>query len=104
MTWGDRRRRGFNQARLLAEGVGHDLHLPVRSLLVKAHRTPPQAGLPAAEREKNLRGAFRLVRSQTGRVLLVDDIYTTGSTVEESAHVLKRGECERVFVLTVARA
>lgn len=104
MTWADRRRRGFNQARLLAEGVGRRLHLPVQPFLKKARPTPPQAGLPAAGRQENLRGAFRLVTSHPGRVLLVDDIYTTGSTVEESASVLKRGECERVFVLTVARA
>ncbi len=104
MTRADRRRRGFNQARLLAEGVGKRLGLPVAPLLAKARPTPPQAGLPASERQGNLRGAFRLVTSHAGRVLLVDDIYTTGSTVEESAGVLKKGECEGVFVLTVARA
>ena len=104
MSWPDRRRRGFNQSRLLAKGVGRRLGLPVERLLAKGRRTLPQAGLPAAQREENLRGAFRLVRSVTGGALLVDDIFTTGSTAAECAHVLKRGQCERVFVLTVARA
>ena len=104
MSLADRRRRGFNQARLLAEGVGRRLGLPVEPLLAKGRRTLPQAGLPAAERQENLRGAFRLVRSPRTRALLVDDIFTTGSTAAECAHVLKRGQCERVFVLTVARA
>lgn len=104
MTRADRRRRGFNQARLLAEGIGRRLGVPVDSVLAKARETPPQAGLPAVDRRANLRGAFRLVRSGQGRILLVDDIYTTGSTVAECAHALKAGGYKEVFTLTVARA
>ncbi len=100
----DRRRRGFNQARLLAEGVGRRLGLPVRALLTKTRETVPQAGLPAAARRENLREAFGLIRFGKGMVLLVDDIYTTGSTAEECARALKAGGCEKVFILTVARA
>jgi predicted amidophosphoribosyltransferase len=78
--------------------------VPVDSVLAKARETPPQAGLPAVDRRANLRGAFRLVRSGQGRILLVDDIYTTGSTVAECAHALKAGGYKEVFTLTVARA
>jgi len=104
MSRSDRRKRGFNQAHLLAQGIGRRIGIPTRRLLLKVRKTPPQAALPASERRENLRDAFRLIRSGKGRVLLVDDIYTTGSTVEECAHTLKSGGYEAVFVLTVARA
>lgn len=104
MSGADQRGRGFNQARLLARGIGRRLKIPVFRLLSKVRQTPRQAVLPARERRGNLRGAFRLIRSGKGRVLLVDDIYTTGSTVEECARTLKSGGYEAVFVLTVARA
>ncbi len=100
----DRRARGFNQARLLARGVGRRLRLPVAPTLRKARRTPPQARLAARERRKNLQGAFRLIQSGEGNVLLIDDIYTTGSTLEECARTLKSGGYTRVLVMTVARA
>jgi predicted amidophosphoribosyltransferase len=74
------------------------------ALLVKEHRTLPQAGLSARERRENLRGAFHLIRSGEGNVLLIDDIFTTGSTVEACARALKSGGYKEVFVLTVARA
>jgi len=98
------RQRGFNQARLIAQGLGRRIHRPVARLLRKVHETSPQSRLSARERRRNLRGAFRSIRSIHGKVLLVDDIFTTGSTVEECAHALKNGGCEEVFVLTVARA
>jgi len=98
------RARGFNQARLLARGLAKRIHRPVVQLLAKRNETQPQARLSARARRENLRGAFHTIRSVSGKVLLVDDIFTTGSTVEECAHVLKSGGCEEVFVLTVARA
>lgn len=104
MSRSDRRKRGFNQAHLLAQGIGRRIGIPAHRLLEKVRKTPPQAALLAHERRKNLRGAFRLIRSGKGRVLLVDDIYTTGSTVEECARTLKGGGYEAVYVLTVARA
>ena len=100
----DRRARGFNQAQLLATGLAKRLGLALMALLVKEHRTLPQAGLSARERRENLRGAFHLIRSGKGKVLLIDDIFTTGSTVEVCAHTLKSGGYKEVFVLTVARA
>jgi len=104
MTEADRRARGFNQAQMLTRGLGRKLGLPVRKLLAKARQTKAQVDLPASERRKNLRGAFEVVTSGQGAVLIVDDIFTTGSTVDECARALKIGGYARVYVLTVARA
>jgi len=104
MTWAERRARGFNQARRLARGVARRLDLPLRRSLRKTRRTAPQASLPAAERRRNLRGAYRAVPSRGGRVLLVDDICTTGSTAEACARTLREAGCASVSVLVVARA
>jgi len=104
MTRKDRRERGFNQARVLAREVARTAHLPVRRLLVKTRETSAQRLLTARDRHKNLREAFRPIPSAYSRVLLVDDIYTTGATVEECARTLKRGGAEHVVALTVARA
>ena len=104
MSRRDRRDRGFNQAKLLARDLGKNIGIPLHRTLAKVRETTPQAALPARERRRNLRGAFQLIRSGKEKVLLVDDIYTTGSTVEECALTLKRGGYEAVFVLTAARA
>jgi len=104
MTSVDRRVRTFNQAELLARGVARRLDLPVFELLKKVRRTQPQSRLPAAERRRNLREAFRLLRFGTERVLLVDDICTTGATLEACAREMKRGGYRSVVVLTTARA
>ncbi len=104
MTRADRRARGFNQARVLARGLGRRLGIPVERLLAKVRRTPAQAALSAAARRKNLRDAFKVVRSGQGTVLIVDDIFTTGATAEECARALKTGGYTRVCVLVVARA
>jgi len=100
----DRRERGFNQAQVLAAGLGRRLQRPVRRLLAKRRWTPPQGRLHAAARRENLRGAFELLRYGKERVLLVDDIGTTASTVEACAGVLRQGGYASVSVLTVARA
>ncbi len=104
MTRRSLRERGFNQAKLLALGVGRLVDRPAERLLRKLRETAPQARLSAQQRQKNLRGAFQPIRSVSGNVLLIDDIFTTGSTVEECAHALKDGGCREVMVLTIARA
>lgn len=102
------RERGFNQAVLLGEVLAKEWRLPLsRRDLQRIRWTDPQVGLTAAEREANVRGAFAVAdpsRMRGKRVLLVDDVYTTGSTVAECARVLKRAGAEAVLVATVARA
>ena len=102
------RERGFNQSLLLARRLGHAWSLPVRAdVLVRTVPTPPQAELSAEARRRNVRGAFALRHPDlvAGRhVIVVDDVFTTGSTVSACALCLKRGGASAVGVLTVARA
>ena len=97
-----RRARGFNQAADLARG----LNLPVIAALKRTRATPSQTGLPAARRHANIRGAFALrhgcdVRGM--RIVLVDDVSTTGATLEACARVLMEGGASSVSALTAAR-
>ncbi|MCX6094749.1 MAG: ComF family protein [Candidatus Bipolaricaulota bacterium] len=104
MTRAERKARGGNPSQELARVVARRLRAPERSLLQKTRTTRPQRTLPARERAVNLRGAFRGVRSGTGTVLLVDDLLTTGATVDECGRVLKSEGYSEVYVLTVVRA
>lgn len=103
-----RRPRGFNQAELIARAAAARLGLPVETKwLERTKATPPQAGLSRSERRANLRGAFRVRRPEAlvgKRVLLVDDVATTGATFEACAKALKRAGARYVAALAVARA
>lgn len=98
-----RRHRGFNQA----EDLARHLHLPVVAALDRVRATATQTGLPAAQRHRNMRDAFAPTRS--GRalrdrvVVLVDDVCTTGATLEACASVLKGNGVREVRALTAAR-
>ena len=99
--------RGFNQSVLLARQIGCAYKLPLDCFtLYRKIDTPPQTRLPEEDRRKNIRGAFAL-NGETAldgkRLLLVDDVYTSGATVNECSRVLKRGGAREVFVLTLAR-
>lgn len=99
-----RRTRGFNQAELLAEGIGRKLEIPVYSgMLIRNKKTAPQKQLNPSERLHNLEQAFGAGEIVDGveSVILVDDIYTTGSTIEACTRVLKRMGVKRVYVLSV---
>jgi ComF family protein len=106
---GKRRTRGFNQAELMARTVAKLLperlrHAP--DILLRIRETESQIGLTAHQRRENMRGAFAVASAAevTGReILLVDDVYTTGTTVSECARVLRKAGAERVWVATVAR-
>ncbi|HYD68387.1 ComF family protein [Azospirillum sp.] len=101
-------RRRYNQAALLAQAAGRVSGRPVvPDLLVRRRSTPSQGGLDRAGRQKNVAGAFRLKRGKAEvagkRVVLVDDVMTTGATLAECAKVLRRAGAARVDVLTLAR-
>jgi ComF family protein len=94
------RARGFNQAELLAVRLG----LPVATKILRRRKnTPSQTGLSRSERKRNLAGAFEVRERVKGTVIVVDDVYTTGATMDEIARTLKRAGAERVEVLTAAR-
>jgi len=98
-----RRERGFNQAEDLARHVG----LPVKLALRRVRRTQTQADLPAAKRHGNVKGAFALARlndSLSGKiVVLIDDVSTTGATLDACALALKEAGVREVRALTAAR-
>lgn len=100
------RERGYNQALELARFVGRRLEIPLDiHTLQRTHVTEAQSRLHEKERRRNVRGAFELVRPLTAEyVVLLDDVMTTGATVNECARILKSGGVKRVDVWAVARA
>jgi ComF family protein len=101
------RKRGFNQAALLAQQLSKRTHLAINEhTLVRQRATASQIDLDTEERKSNVRGAFRCRTSTLAnrRVLLIDDVCTTGSTLEACAVALKDGGTSSVQALTLARA
>jgi len=103
-----RRERGYDQARVLAREIGRMTGLPVApGLLRKTRNIVPQTSLERDDRRANVRGAYAAPRPGMVRgrvILLVDDVFTTGSTIGECAAVLKRSGAKAVRALTVAQA
>lgn len=102
------RERGFDQAELLAREVGRLLSIPAAPALEKTRNTSPQSELEEeSARRANARGAYALLPGAdlTGRrVVLVDDVVTSGSTLSECAALLRQGGAAQVYCLTLARA
>lgn len=99
--------RGFNQSELLAKLFAQNLGLKYEPVLKRIRNTKPQIKLLAAERKQNIKNAFSLefpLRSSLfPNVLLIDDVWTTGSTLKECCYVLKRAGAKSVWALTIAR-
>lgn len=113
LHWRRRWRRGFNQSELLARQIARRWNIPVIGAVRRRKNTAPQAGLTSAQRRANMQGAFELaaqVRSarlkdslKGKRLLLIDDVLTTGSTASACARVLKRAGAAHVTFLALAR-
>jgi competence protein ComFC len=101
------RERGFNQAALLADALSAQISVPSKPLLERLRYTTTQTIFDRAERMKNLHRAFHLRKNadvRNLRVLLIDDVLTTGSTLSECARVLKKAGAISVHAATAARA
>lgn len=101
--------RGFNQSFLLAEAVAFYFHLPLLPLLCRLWLAPAQASLAnEAHRKENIKGAFTLAVSPLleppAKVLLIDDVSTSGATLQEAASVLRRWRVKRIWAGVVAGA
>lgn len=106
LHWWKRWQRGFNQSELLAREIARRTHLPVRKSVRRVKYTNAQAGLTNAKRRANVSQAFRSKGGRVlegQRVLLVDDVMTTGATAAACARALKRAGASYVALLTVAR-
>ena len=115
LHWRRQRDRQFNQAEEIAKILGEEMGLPVVKRLKRIRRTQTQTRLTRRQRMDNLKGAFAIRKSrfwekgnpigtgETPGVILVDDVFTTGSTVDECAKVLRKAGARRVAVLTVMR-
>lgn len=101
------RKRGYNQSELLARHISNNLRITYLDALKRTKKTLKQSEQSKEERRKNLKGAFTAKRCAektiNSQVLLVDDIYTTGSTVEECSKVLLDFGVSKVYVITIAR-
>jgi ComF family protein len=107
MHWLKRWQRGFNQAELLARPVARRYGLQLASHLRRIRYTKPQAGLSEAQRRQNLRNVFSVAKPSHvagKRVLIVDDVFTTGATLRAAAAALKQAGAAYVCALTLARA
>lgn len=100
------RTRGYNQAAVLARALALELELPLSDALVRRRHTPPQAGSADAEaRRRNVSGAFACRGQEIAdrRVLLVDDVTTTGATLDSCSRALKEAGVAAVWAVTFAR-
>jgi ComF family protein len=106
LHWRRRWQRGFNQSELLAREIARKWHLPLCALVRRGRATAPQAGLTSAQRRKNVAGAFEVKNAASVkgmRLLLIDDVLTTGATASACARVLKRAGASQVTFLALAR-
>lgn len=99
--------RGYNQSELIAKEIAKTLNIKFRNnILTKIKNTKVQSTLSKNKRQENVRNVFEIINKEEIRnkkVILIDDIYTTGSTVNECARVLKKAGAKEIFVVTIAK-
>lgn len=96
--------RGYNQAQLIAEAFGHSVHIPIApSFLTRTRYSESQVNLQFNERQENVKDAFQATADLSGkRILLIDDVYTTGATLNECAKTLRKAGAIDIYGLTLA--
>jgi competence protein ComFC len=106
MHWYRQWRRGYNQAEILAKGLAEKLDIPFTPLLKRHHWTSAQALKNRLQRRENMRNIFTAnekQKSPQGAILLIDDVITTGATLEACSQALIKSGAEKVYILTAAR-
>ena len=102
-----KKERGYNQSLLIAKELSKKLQLSLNNnCLYKIKDTIEQSKLNKEERKKNIQGVYKLKNEQmleNKKVLLIDDIYTTGNTVNEASKILKKAKVDSIIVLTIAK-
>ena len=108
VSWFRKLKRGYDQTQLLTRALGNELGCKAAPILKKIRHTPPQSGFrDAAQRRANVMGAYRVIdreRIAGKRVLLVDDVITTGATASECARTLLTAGAEKVYFAAIAAA
>lgn len=98
--------RGFNQASLLGNLVAQKLGLSFNEVLIRVKNTKPQFSLKSEDRRHNIQGAFELKKDKKvkdKKILLIDDVWTTGATLKECTKILKKNKAKIVWGITIAR-
>lgn len=105
LHWMRQNSRGFNQASLVSSLIAKKLGLKYQEILIRAKNTKTQVKKDAYQRRENIKNAFVLTKPYTlnANILLVDDVWTTGSTLKECCYILKRSGAKVVWALTLAR-
>lgn len=96
------RKRGFNQAEVLGKKISRELEIPIKTkVLIRNRKTLPQKELSYIERRKNLKNAFKIGKNsvELKKVILIDDIYTTGSTIDEASKILKAAGVKKIYFI-----
>ena len=109
LSWKRRLQRGYNQSQLIAEIISSILQIKIESrILYKTKNIVPQSTLNKKERKENIKGAFKIKNIEkimNNKILIIDDIYTTGSTLNECSNLLRKNgiKKENIGVLTLAK-
>lgn len=100
------KKRGFNQCEIIAKKLSKSLNIPVSNSLIKIKNTKEQKSLSKEERYKNIKGAFKIRENniKNKRILLIDDVVTTGATLLECKKILENFDVEEITVLTIAKS
>ena len=99
--------RGYDQTRLIAKEIAEDLSVEIKfNVLIKKNNIKPQSTLTKLERKQNIKDAYELKNAEgifNKRILLIDDIYTTGATIEECANTIKKANPKEISAFTIAK-
>lgn len=106
MTKSSVKKRGFNQCEVIAKYLSRELDIPVSNSIIKVKNTKEQKSLSKEERARNIKGAFKIKENYISnkRILLIDDIVTTGATLLECKSILENYDVKEINILTIAKS